>query len=85
MDLTLAQWVDTVSRLGVTGILLVMIYGLIVGWFIPRREYHRILEELEQWRELALENLGLAKDATGTASKATDIARRRPRPRGDGS
>jgi hypothetical protein len=83
--MTLAEWFDVVSRLGVTGLLLLVIYGLMVGWFVTRREYQRILEELEQWRELALENLGLAKDATGAASKATDIvARRRSRPKVEG-
>lgn len=57
-------------------LLLVIVYGGQKEWWVYGREYRRIIKELEEWRELALTNLGVADKAVGAGKVALDLAAR---------
>jgi hypothetical protein len=59
-------------------LLLVIVYGGQKEWWVYGREYRRIIKELEEWRDLALTNLGVADKAVGAGKVALDLAARRP-------
>jgi hypothetical protein len=72
----LAALGELAKNITVIVLLLIIVYGGQKEWWVYGREYRRIIKELEEWRELALTNLGVADKAVGGAKVALDLATR---------
>lgn len=72
MDDAITQLLALAQNIGVAGLLLLALYGLHRGWWVPGSVYRERLTELaaerersRRWMEVAASNLELAEKAVG--------------------
>jgi len=72
----LATLTDLVTRGGTIAVLLLILVGLVKGWWLTQRHHQEVCEGLqrelalvtsaaEEWRELALRGMALTESVTG--------------------
>lgn len=69
MDLSLKDVLQLIPSAGITGVLVLIIYGGYKRWWVWGWQLEECRKEAEAWRELALRNSNLADRSLTIASK----------------
>jgi hypothetical protein len=59
--MTLQEFGDIINGLGTVGLLIVIIYGGMKGWYVWRREYDSIVRDRDFWRRIAVQGIAAAE------------------------
>lgn len=60
---------ERIIQLGLTGALMLALYGGYRGWWVFGRYYQEMTKERDEWKALALQGLRLAGKATTLATQ----------------
>lgn len=77
-DSAIPHWLtEIVSELGVVGILLIILWGLRQRWWVMGWQYEDLVEDRDEWKDMALNAMTVAGKATSTAETSVTIAERK--------
>jgi hypothetical protein len=65
----MAEWGDLVGKLGVVGLLLLILYGGREQWWVFGWQYRQMREDRDFWQESALKGMDLADRAVARIKK----------------
>jgi hypothetical protein len=69
---TLQEFGDIVNGLGTVGLLIVIIYGGMKGWYVWRREHEAVTKDRDFWRRIALQGITAAEKSLDIQTEAKE-------------